>query len=330
MATISVNSRPGGFVSGSSKPTLWARLRRITQYRRILGLLVARDLKVRYAGSALGYLWTVLEPLLMSLVYWFVFAKIFHRNAGPGFDPFMLYLVAGQLAWAWFNGGISGVTRALRDEAQMVRSSNVPRELWVLRVVASKGTEYLFGLPVLALYALAYMKAPTKDIVFLPLAWIMQAVLITGAGLILAPAAVLFKDLERIVPIVLRVLFYASPVLYSINSVPKSVRFVYTFNPAVGFLTLTHAAFFPAALHQPVHKWRRNPDGSLVRVPTLDSHGHQVYDKLGRPLTHRVAYVDHYISHWNWVVNSAIASVAILVIGVFVFVRLERAVLKEI
>jgi len=330
MASVSVHSRPAGFVAGSSKPSLLARGKRVVQYRRILGLLVARDLKVRYAGSALGYVWTVLDPLLMSLVYWFVFEKIFHRNAGQDFTPYMIYLVSGQLAWAWFNGGISGVTRALRAEAQMVRSSNVPRELWVLRVVASKGVEYLFGLPVLVIYAVCYLTAPSRDIVFLPIAWVMQAVLIIGIGLIVAPVTVLFNDLERIVPIVLRVMFYASPVLYSISSVPEKVRALYSYNPAVGFLTLSHAAFFPAALHEPVRKYRHNADGSVLRVPTLDKHGDQLHGKTGAPLTHRVEYIDHYVNHWNWVINSAIATVVILVIGVFVFVRLERAVLKEI
>ena len=331
MTTVSVNSRPEGFVSGSSSPTPWARLRRIAQYRRILWLLVTRDLKVRYAGSALGYVWTVLDPLLMSLVYWFVFEKIFHRNAGPDFSPYMIYLVSGQLTWAWFNGGVTGVVRALRAEAQMVRSSNVPRELWVLRVIASKGIEYLFGLPVLIIYSAAYVVTPSRDIMFLPLSWVLQAVLLVGLGLILAPATVLFNDLERIVPIVLRVLFYASPVLYSLSSVPAKLRSLYTFNPCVGFLTLTHAAFFPASLHQPVHKYRVNADGSYLLQPTLDAQGHQVYNKTtGQPSMHRVSYVDHYISHWNWVINSSIASVVLLIIGYFLFVRMERAMLKEI
>jgi ABC-2 type transport system permease protein len=320
VTSASLHSRPEGFVSGSSKPTLIARTKRVWTYRRILQLLVARDLKVRYAGSALGYVWTVLEPLLMSLIYWFVFTKIFHRNAGPNFSPFMLYLVSGQLAWAWFAGGVNGVTRALRSEAQMVRSSNVPRELWVLRVVASKAVEYFFSLPVLAIFAIVYLVAPTKYIFLLPLGWLLQATLITGIGLILAPVTVLVRDLERIVPIFMRVMFYGSPVLYSISQVPDTIREVFSVNPTVGFLTISHAIFFPAAIQEPrqhvVHDSSGNPVYHLVTV-----RGHEVRAKL----THTV-----YVSHWNWIWHSALSTVIIFAIGVWVFTRLERSALKEI
>lgn len=316
MTTVSINSRPTGFASGTSNPSILDRSKRVWQYRRILKLLVSRDLKVRYAGSALGYVWTVLDPLLMSLVYWFVFQTIFHRTAGSEFAPYMIYLVSGQLAWAWFSGGVGGVTRALRSEAQMVRSSNVPRELWVLRVMASKGVEYLFGLPVLVIYALAYWKPPTWYMLLLPVGILLQALLIVGIGLILAPCTVLFNDLERIVPILLRVMFYASPVLYSINLVPKSIRQLFAFNPAVGFLTIIHAGFFPAAVEEPQVKFVRGSDGHIL---------HHMVDGKSVPLTHTV-----YVSHWNWIWYSAITTALIFVIGVVVFVRLERAVLKEI
>jgi ABC-2 type transport system permease protein len=320
MTSASLHSRPEGFVSGSSKPTMIDRSKRVWAYRRILRLLVARDLKVRYAGSALGYVWTVLEPLLMSLIYWFVFVKIFHRNAGPNFSPFMLYLVSGQLAWSWFAGGVSGVTRALRSEAQMVRSSNVPRELWVLRVVASKAVEYFFSLPVLVLFAVAYAVAPTKYILLLPFGWLLQATLITGMGLILAPVTVLVRDVERIVPIFMRVMFYASPVLYSISQVPASIREMFSVNPTVGFLTITHATFFPAAIQEPRQEVVRDSAGNAV-YHFVNHHGHVVREKL----THTV-----YLSHWNWIWHSAIATLLIFVVGLWVFTRLERSALKEI
>src|SRR5664279_1123527 len=248
MTNISIRTRPEGFSSGAARPTVIERTKRVFMYRRILNLLVRRDLKVRYAGSTLGYLWTVLDPLLMSLVYWFVFVKIFKRDAGPLNRPFMLYLVTGQIIWAWFNGGVMASARALRTEAQMVRSSNVPRELWVVRVVLSKGVEYVFSLPVIAIFALAYMTRPHIEVLLLPVAMLMCFLLVLGLGLILAPLTVLIRDVERIIPIVLRVLFYASPVLYTVTQVPASIRSAYNFNPAVGMLILSRATFFPTDL----------------------------------------------------------------------------------
>jgi ABC-2 type transport system permease protein len=248
MTSATLRSRPGGFSSASARLSPVERLRRVIQYRRILQLMVRRDLKVRYAGSSLGYVWTVLDPLLTAAVYWFLFTKIFHRTAGPQFSPYMLYLVTGQLPWFWFTSAISAGARSLRSEAQMVRSTNVPRELWIIRSILSKGVEYFFGLPVLALFALAYMKEPSWKVVFLPIAWVVEFAILLGLGLILAPLTVLLRDLDRVIPIVLRLLYFCSPVLYSVTRLPKSYQFIYSFNPTVGFLEVSHATFFPEAM----------------------------------------------------------------------------------
>src|SRR6476661_10050617 len=87
-------AQPHGHGGGMS---LAARARALWQHRRILWLLIQRDLKVRYAGSVLGYVWTILDPLLMTAVYWFVFTQVFHRNA-RGEQPYIVFLILGLLA----------------------------------------------------------------------------------------------------------------------------------------------------------------------------------------------------------------------------------------
>jgi ABC-2 type transport system permease protein len=310
VTAASLRGRPGGFTTTSTgRPGVPERLRRVIQYRRILSLLVRRDLKVRYAGSALGYLWSVLDPLLSSVVYWGVFTLIFQRKVG--YPPYILFLVLGQIMWAWFSGGVTGSVRALRAQSQMVRSSNVPRELWVLRLVMSKGVEFVFSLPVIAVFALAYLKAPSFGLIYLPLAMLMCFFLVLGIGLILAPLNVLVRDIERIVPIVMRVLFYASPILYSVKDVPNHLHIALSLNPTTGMLVLARASFFPQEL--------------AGTVPL---------DKNHVPVTHIVnghkETVMHYVNNWNLVWHSAIGIAVIFVIGVFVFSRLERPMLKEI
>jgi ABC-2 type transport system permease protein len=242
-----LRTRPGGFSTSSGAIPLIKRVRRVWDYRRILTLLVHRDLKVRYAGSFLGYLWTVLDPLLMSLVFWFMFTQIFHRHVG--YPPYILFLVMGQLIMQWFQGGVSTTARCLRAEAQMVRSTSVPRELWVVRMALSKGIEYVYSLPVVVLFALAYHKAPSWYIVFFPLAMLLCFMLVVSLGLILAGLNVLVRDLDRLIPIVLRFLFYCSPVLYSIQDVPANLRGFIAYNPLAGFLSLSRAAFFPQEIY---------------------------------------------------------------------------------
>jgi ABC-2 type transport system permease protein len=274
VTSASVRTRPGGFTTSSGTIPATKRIRQVWDYRRILLLLVHRDLKVRYAGSALGYLWSVLDPLLMALVFWFIFTQIFHRHVG--YPPYILFLIMGQMIMSWFQSGVQGTAKALRAEAQMVRSSSVPRELWVVRVALSKGVEYVYSLPVVALFAIAYRKPPTIYIVFLPLAMFLCFMLVVSLGLALAASSVLIRDIDRLIPIVLRFLFYCSPVLYSIQDVPPNLRAIAAYNPLAGFLTLSRASFFPQELY-----WR-SVVVAMVWIVVLFTFGVWVFTRFER------------------------------------------------
>jgi ABC-2 type transport system permease protein len=246
----SIVGRSTGFTSGERSSPI-RRAKRVWEYRRILWLLIGRDLKVRYAGSMLGYVWSVLDPLAMAAVYWFLFTQIITRKIG--FPPYILFLVAGQLAFHWIQAAINGSVSALRSEAQFVRSSSVPRELWVLRLILSKGVEYVFSLPVLAIFSIGYQKWPTKYIGLLPLAVVMTIALSMGIGMILAPAAVLVRDLQNIVRIIMRAIFFLSPVLYSLHDVQSRLHnqvavAIVSWNPISGIMSLYRAMFFPQEL----------------------------------------------------------------------------------
>jgi ABC-2 type transport system permease protein len=218
----------------------------LARYRQVLWLLTKRDLKVRYSTSVLGYLWSVLDPLLMSGIYYFVFTKVFHRDVGE--EPYIVFLLSGLLAWQWFNSSVSDSTKAFISDAKLVRSTKIPRTIWVNRVVASKGIEFLFSLPVLAFFAIVTHAGVHWQIVFFPVAVILQTVLITGISLIIAPLVVFFRDLERATKLILRFLFYASPIIYSTKSLPHSFHFVAAFNPLSGIFGLYRATFFPDQL----------------------------------------------------------------------------------
>jgi ABC-2 type transport system permease protein len=209
--------------------------------------LVARDLKVRYASSTLGYLWSVLEPLLLAAIYWFIFTQVFTRNSNA--EPYMVFLLAGLLPWTWFNGAVIDSARALYSDAKLVRSTNVPREIWVVRVVLSKGAEFALSLPVLFLFAAVYSATIDWQVVLLVPGALLMAALALGAGLLLAPLVVLVRDLDRLVRIGLRLAFYASPVVYAVRDAPAAWEYVLAANPLAGILELYRSAFFPQFLH---------------------------------------------------------------------------------
>jgi ABC-2 type transport system permease protein len=223
--------------------TAWSPFER---YRHSLWLLTVRDLRVRYSTSALGYVWSILDPLVMAGIYWFVFTQVFDKSVGE--EPYIVFLLTALLPWMWFNGAVSDSTRAFLREAKLVRSTKIPRTIWVNRLVLSKGIEFLASIPVLVVFAVLNEAELHWQVVFFPLALVLQAMLVTGIGLIVAPLVVFFRDLERATKLALRFLFYASPIIYGVIDLPEGLRFWASFNPLAGIFSLYRAAFFPDQL----------------------------------------------------------------------------------
>lgn len=213
------------------------------RYLHSLWLLSARDLKVRYATSSLGYVWSVLDPLVMSGIYWFVFTQIFQRSVGE--DPYIVFLIVALLPWVWFNVSVSDFTRAFSKDARLVRSTAIPRSIWVNRIVLSKGIEFLFSMPVLVMFAVFNGATVSWSLLWFPVAMLMQVVLLVGLGLLVAPLCVMYSDLERTTALILRALFYASPVIYSFKDLPAPFDTIGAFNPLAGIFTLYRVGFFP-------------------------------------------------------------------------------------
>lgn len=252
----------------------------VARYRNALWLLTVRDLRVRYSTSVLGYFWSILDPLVMAAIYWFVFTQVFDRTVGA--QPYIVFLLTALLPWMWFNGAVSDSTRAYLREAKLIRSTKIPRTIWVARLTLSKGIEFIASIPVLAVFAILSGARLHWEAVFFLLAIVLQAGLTLGVGLIVAPLVVFFRDLERATKLALRFLFYASPIIYGLSDLPDGLELWASLNPLAGIFGLYRAAFFPGQLE------------------------------------------------WFAVGLSAAMSLAILGLGMLIFARTERAVLKEI
>lgn len=222
----------------------------VWQRREVLALLIRRDLKVKYQQSILGYVWTLLEPLAFAMIYWFVFGVLFGggRKSPPGGD-YILFLVSGFLAWQWFNSNVAESTGALRKQAKLITTMKVPREVFPIGQVGAKIIEFLLSLPVLVIFFFVGHGHLSSDIIWFPVAMAMQIVLLTGVTLLMSSLNIVLRDVERIVRIIIRALFYLSPVIYPYHLVmthaPGPVKVIYELNPMVGILQLYHSAFFP-------------------------------------------------------------------------------------
>ena len=209
-----------------------------------LWLLSSRDLKVKYATSWLGYLWSILDPLLMCLIYWFVFTQIFTRSVGE--EPYVVFLLAGLLPWQWFSSAVGDATAALTKDQKLVTSTGIPNTIWVLRVSLTTGLSFVFSFPVLAAFIIFSGASVNPGLLWFPVAMLIQLILITGIGLILAPLCVLASDLSRTTRLVVRVMFYASPIIYAAENIPAAWRWVEHVNPMFGILSLYRTGLFPS------------------------------------------------------------------------------------
>ncbi len=229
-------------------PLIARRIREIYQRRNVLKRIVREDLRVKYEANILGYVWSVLEPLLLVGVYWFVFGKMFGsqaRGIRAGTDPYILFLVAGILPWTWFNVVMSRSTAAIKSNATLIKKVFLPREIFPLVLVTTKSIEFLLSLGVMVLMALATQSAPSAYLVAFPLAVVIQAVMLTGIALFLSAANTVLRDVERLVKPMIRVLFYLSVILYPLANVPDEFRGYLNLNPLVGVMELYHAVWYP-------------------------------------------------------------------------------------
>lgn len=211
-------------------------------------MLVQRDLQRRYSKFRLGYLWTLLEPLGMAVVLWFVFSILLGPR-GLGLQPYLLFLSLAILPWWWFSKGINASTKVFAKNGGQLRVSLLPAHLWVLRVVLVSMVEFLFSLPVILIALAVTQFWPGPLIALFPVAIVLQFVLMYGVALIVAAGAVVIPDLARIVKIVLRAMFYLSPVLYSISNIPEQFQTLAELNPLVGIFGMYRVGFWPQEVY---------------------------------------------------------------------------------
>jgi len=208
-----------------------------------LRILIYRDLQIRYAGTWLGYLWTLLDPLAMAFIYWLVFTQIIGaKNIGE--QPYILFLLTGILSWTWFNGSVTDSARSLVVESKMVRSIAIPRYLWVIKSIGAKGTEFLLAFPILIIITLITQAKVNFEIFWILFAIVLQFLLLSGIGLILAPLTVLARDTSNLLRILLRMMFYLTPIIYGVSDIPERFQILSYFNPMTGIISMYRAGFW--------------------------------------------------------------------------------------
>jgi lipopolysaccharide transport system permease protein len=210
-----------------------ARAQELIGYRSLVRNLVTKDLKVRYKNSFLGFLWSLLNPLLLMVVYTIVFTKILRSNI----DHFEIYVLSGLLPWSWCTRSLSGSATSLLDNSTIIKKVYFPRVLLPVSVVVSEAINYLLALPTLFLLMLVFGVPFTPWVAYLPVLIVIQTMLLIGLGLFLAALNVIFRDTGVILEVLLLAWFFLTPIFYNIeDAYPNSAQWVYRLNPMASII----------------------------------------------------------------------------------------------
>ena len=230
-------------------------LRALAARRELLDQLVRRELKARYKGSTLGVLWSLARPLAMLAVYYVVIGKFL--GAERSIPEFAIFVFTGLTAWGLYSEVISSATVSIVNNAALIKKVYVPREVFPLSAVGSAGVNFLAQFAILVVATVALGQAPvTENLWYLPLALAVLLVVSLGVGLLLSALNVYFRDVQHLLDVLLLLLFWASPIVYSYGMVHDSfgggwLEQVYLANPFTPIVLGFQRAMWVAGAEQP-------------------------------------------------------------------------------
>lgn len=203
-------------------------IKELYAYREMTASLVKKDLKGRYKGSALGFLWTFINPLLQLAIYTFVF-QIILKNP---MENYYMHLFVALVPWIFFSSALTTGSKAILGQANLVKKIYFPREVMPLSYATSSFINMLLSFIIIFLVLIiSPMKIHLIPVLFLPLVMIIQYILVIGVTMITSSLTVYLRDLEHIMGVLNMALMYLSPVVYSIDYIPEKYMKFYLINP---------------------------------------------------------------------------------------------------
>lgn len=214
---------------------MWrSRLDSISQSLWLFGLIVSKELRLRYKGTTLGFFWSLLHPLALMLVFSLVFGSILKNRA----EDFHLYLLAGLLVWQWLAGSLTAAASSVVQNAQLVRRTRFNYAFLPLAVVANHLIHFALSLPVYVVFLLVDGRGPHLSwLIGVPPLILIQSALVSGLSLLVAGFNVYYRDIAQLVPIALTLWFWCTPIVYRVTLLSGTVRKFVEANPATPLIT---------------------------------------------------------------------------------------------
>lgn len=202
------------------------------EYRELLGFLVWRDVKVRYKQTALGVAWIVVQPLVSMVIFSVLFGYLLQAPSNG--VPYPIFAYAGLLPWNYFAGSLTRAAQSLVGSANLITKVYFPRLVIPLSGVVGGLVDFGVASLVLAGLMVWYRVPPTANIVWLPLFLLLAMATALGFGLWLGALNVRYRDVNYLVPFLVQIWMYVTPVIYSVTLIPERYRWLLALNPMTG------------------------------------------------------------------------------------------------
>ncbi len=207
--------------------------------RELIAILVSKELKSRYRGSALGMMWTFLNPLLLLVVYALVFSVYMRIQV----ENYAVFVFVGLLPWIWFSSSLLEGVNSITQSGSLITKSMFPAEILPMVKVISNLMNYLFSLPLLFVFIIVYGVPLTLSLLWLPVIMLAQSMITVGLVYFFSTINVRFRDTQHILNNFLILWFFLCPIIYPISQVPKEYQWTFNFNP-IALLTIAYQDIF--------------------------------------------------------------------------------------
>jgi ABC-type polysaccharide/polyol phosphate export permease len=209
-------------------------------YRSVLSKLIAQQLILRYRRTVLGYLWTLINPLLMMSVMALVFSTLFKADL----KTFAIYLFAGMIPWTFFSSVISQSGSAFINNEGLIKKIYLPKVIFPLSLAFALLIDSVLSFFALFAIILSIGGSLSPVVLFMPVAYLLLLIFTVGIGLIISVATVFFRDLQHVIVIAMQGLFFLTPILYKSDALTGNVAWLIKLNPVVPFIDLFRSPLY--------------------------------------------------------------------------------------
>src|SRR5215831_4779020 len=193
---------------------VFSNLGTLLRYRGLIQSLVSRELKARYRGSLLGFVWSFVNPLLLLSIYSFVFNTVLPNN-NPRTRPYAVFMFCGLLPWTWFSASLTEATSSLISGGNLIKKVLFPAEVLPIVSVLANMVHFALGLLILAAFMVAFHHYPNPSALpWFPVVVLVQLIFTLGLALALSALSVHFRDIRDVLANVLTLWFFATPIIY--------------------------------------------------------------------------------------------------------------------